>query len=95
MSNRITIKHLCSKVDTLNDIFGYAREPYATERDSNGNLTTNAGTFTLDCAYGGYRLCQMCNGGGERDITGRASARETHDLISAFIKGAMMMRAKQ
>jgi len=46
------------------------------------------GMFVLDAAYGGYRLCQIVTaGGGERDITGRAGARETYELINAFIDG--------
>jgi len=46
------------------------------------------GMFVLDAAYGGYRLCQIVNhDGGERDITSRAGARDTYELINAFIAG--------
>lgn len=92
MTNRITVKHLKAKVDTLNDVFGYPREAYQDKRGANGSFIANENTFTLDQSYGGYRLCQMCRGGGERDITLRGNARETFEAISAFIKGAVMMR---
>ncbi len=92
MANRITVKHLRSRIETLNAVFGYPSEPYAEQRDERGDLVANEGTFTLDCAYGGYRLCQICAGGGERDLSGRGTARETYDVISAYIAGAAAMK---
>lgn len=51
------------------------------------------GNYTLDCAYGGYRLCRIVNaGGGQRDITLRGTARETYDCIRAFIAGVEAAR---
>ena len=94
MTNRVTMDRLRHAVNILNDVFGYAREPYAEKRDDKGGLVANDGTFTLDCAYGGYRLCQMCKGGGERDITGRDTARVTYDLIRAYTDGATAMKRK-
>lgn len=94
MSDRITTKHLHAAIDRLNDLFGYPREVYAETRDERGGLVANDGTFTLDAAYGGYRLCQMCQGGGERDITGRGTAREAYDQIRAYTYGAAAMRKK-
>jgi len=91
---RISKARLRARVDMLNDMFGYPRDAYSESRDARGGLVANAGTFTLDCAYGGYRLCQMCTGGGERDLTGRGTARETYEAINAFIRGAELMRAK-
>lgn len=91
---RISVARLHARVDTLNDLFGYPRDAYGESRDARGGLVANAGTFTLDCAYGGYRLCQMCQGGGERDLTGRDTARATYDQINALIRGAELMRAK-
>lgn len=91
MTNRITKDRLHHAVNVLNDLFGYAREPYAEK----GGLVANAGMFTLDCACGGYRLCQMCQGGGERDITGRDTARVTYDLIRAYTDGAYAMKRKE
>jgi hypothetical protein len=92
MADRITVKHLRARVATLNSIFGYAGDAYQDARGPDGGLIANAGTYTLDGAYGGWRLCQMCAGGGERDITGRGTYRETYDAINAFIDGAQAMR---
>ena len=89
MANRITKKTLLARIEVLNTTFGYPLEPYT--RSDSGGFITNANTYTLDCAYGGYRLAQNCNGGGERDITPRGSARETYDSINAFIYGAEAM----
>jgi len=91
--DRITIKHLRRAVDSLNDTFGYPRDAYQDQRDENGHLRANEGTFTLDCAYGGYRLCQMAQGGGERDLTPRGNARQTYTAIHAFRDGAEKMKA--
>ena len=94
MPDRITIKHLNAAVDRLNDMFGNPRQPYAEERDSAGGLVAVDGVFVLNCAYGGYRLGRMCAGGGERDLTGRNSARVAYDLIRAFTDGAAAMAKK-
>ena len=95
MPERVTLQRLGDAVDRLNDVFGYPRDAYLESHDDKGWLVANAGTFTLDAAYGGYRLCQMCRGGGERDITGRDTARVTYDLIKAYTDGAMAMKRRQ
>lgn len=95
MTNRITKTMLRNRIAILNDMFNQPNDPYAEERDAHGRLTANAGTYVLDCAYGGYRLGQMCKGGGERDITPRGTARETYDAINAFIAGVEAARAAQ
>jgi len=92
MADRITMARLKLRISLLNDIFGFADSPYQEERDSSGSLIVNAGTYVLDCAYGGYRLGQMCPGGGERDLTGRDTARATYDKINAYIDGATAMK---
>jgi hypothetical protein len=92
MADRITVTHLRARVAALNSLFGYSGDAYAEARGPDGGLVANAGTYTLDGAYGGWRLCQMCAGGGERDITGRGTARETYDAINAFMGGAEAMR---
>ena len=94
MADRITVTQLRARVARLNDLFDYPRDPYGENRDERGGLVANAGTFTLDGAYGGWRLCQMCKGGGERDLTGRDTARATYDAINAFIAGAEAMQRK-
>ena len=43
-------------------------------------------TFDLDVAYGGYRLVQMCESGGERDISYRLTARELYYVLTASEK---------
>jgi len=86
MTQRITKKTLHSRIDLLNDMFGYSREAWTKNAD--GQYRANPNTYVLDCAYGGYRLSQLCNtGGGERDISPRGTARETYDWINAFIAG--------
>lgn len=95
MTNRITKTMLRNRIAILNDMFNQPNDPYAEERDERGRLTPNAGTYVLDCAYGGYRLGQMCKGGGVRDITPRGTARETYDAINAFIAGVEAARAAQ
>ena len=94
MADRITKARLYARISLLNNVFGYAESPYQDNRDSSGRLTANAGTFVLDCAYGGYRLGQMCAGGGERDLTGRDTARATYDVINAYIDGAEAMKKR-
>lgn len=83
---RITKKDLYQQVELLNQTFGYRTEAWSKGLD--GRYHANPNTFVLDCAYGGYRLSQMCNsGGGERDISPRGTARETYDWIRAFMEG--------
>lgn len=89
MTNRITAKHLLSKVAALNDLLGFTREPYS--RDADGKLGASVGTFVLDQAYGGYRLCQIVSdGGAQRELTGRGTARETSEAISGVITGVRL-----
>jgi hypothetical protein len=78
---RVTMKTLQHRVDMLNRMVHLSDKIW-----HNGKMVPDM--FVLDAAYGGYRLCQIVNHeGGERDITGRAGARETYDLINAFIAG--------
>jgi hypothetical protein len=92
MTNRITIKHLDSKVETLNDLFGYEPEPYGPKGED-GRHTVNVGTFVLDINGQGSRLCQMVGPqGGQRDLTLRGTARQTYEAIDAFITGARHMK---
>jgi len=88
---RYTKKHLKVRIDRLNDLFGQSREAWTEQPD--GTFKSNAGTFVLDCAYGGYRLSRICNdGGGERDLTPRGTARETYDCCAGFEAGAIAWR---
>jgi hypothetical protein len=88
----ITKKHLECALNILNDSFGYSREAYMSERDTRGGLVSNDGTYVLDWAYGGVRLCQMCKNGGERDISKRGTKRECLTYIRLFTDGADAMK---
>jgi hypothetical protein len=93
MTDRITKKHLHRIIHTLNTMFNQDAE--AWHRDESGNLRATPGVFVLDCAYGGYRLSRITSeGGGERDITPRGTARETYDNIRAFMAGVEAARGQ-
>ena len=95
MTQRITIAMLQKRLDILNDIFGYDREPYT--RDAQGNIKGNHGTFVIDSAYGGHRLSQMaCVWGstGQRNLSPRGTARETYDIVNAWIDAGEQMKCK-
>ncbi len=95
MTQRITMAILQKRLDILNDVFGYDLEPYT--RDSQGNVKGNHGTFVLNSAYGGHRLSQMVcfsGGTGERDLSPRGTARETYDVINAWIDAGEQMKRK-
>ena len=83
---------LTSRLDALNDALDLPREPYAAERDANGYLQSNAGTFVLDWAYGGVRLSRMAAGGGERDISPRGTTRECYTYLSAMLTGIALVK---
>ena len=95
MTKRITKAMMQRRLDILNDVFGYDREPY--NRDEKVNIKGNYGTFIIDSAYGGYRLSQMScpdGGTGERDLSPRGTARETYDIINAWIDAGEQMKRK-
>ena len=92
--NRITKAMLTSRLDALNDALDLPREPYAAERDANGCLQSNAGTFVLDWAYGGVRLSRMAAGGGERDISPRGTTRECYTYLSAMLTGIALVKGR-
>lgn len=88
---RITIKHLRHVVALLNDAAGAAREPYT--RDDEGRFRANVGTFTIDRAYGGFRLERIVTeGGGARDISPRGTAREVYEFINGMLEGIEVAR---
>ena len=78
MRYRVTMKDLQGTVARINRIVGIA--------DPKWNVP---GSYTLDGAYGGWKLAQIVNEhGGQRDITsGYASRRECYELMHAFIRG--------
>jgi len=86
MSERITNKDLENVLSRINHIVGAKQEPWS--KDSDGKYRANVGTYVLDYAYGGVRLSQLTSeGGGERDITGRGTKKETYYRMHAFIQG--------
>ena len=87
MNQRITKDILEKRVALVNDLLGNAQEPWQAERDSKGNLVPNPGCNYISGAYGGYRLEEMCKGGGCRDISPRLTKRELYDWINAYIDG--------
>jgi len=85
--DRITLKRLDSIVDHINSVLDMPETPYAVQRDDRGGLVANAGNYHLDCAYGGYMLVRMCEGGGTRDMSPRGTKRETYNYCRAFLAG--------
>ena len=83
----ITKEMLSRRVALLNDMTGAEKSPYAPERDANGALVANAGTYYISGAYGGYRLERMSKGGGASDISPRLSKPALADWINAYIDG--------
>ncbi len=98
MTQRITKAMLQKRLDILNDVFGYDREPYPYEiPEEKKGIKGNHGTFIIDSAYGGHRLSQMAcawGGTGERDLSPRGTARETYDIINAWVDAAEQMKHK-
>ena len=86
MSSRITKQRLQDLLDRINQATGHKLEAWT--QDETGRNRANVGTYVLDWAYGGVRLSQLTNeGGGERDITGRGTKRETYYRMHAFLDG--------
>ena len=82
----ISIRHLTARLNQINEVTGNPLEAWTGQTD--GTFKANIGTYVLDWAYGGVRLSQISSeGGGERDITGRATKRETYERMGAFLAG--------
>ena len=82
---RMSKSTLKALVNQLNDSAGMNRRAYT--KDERGHYQPNPGTYTLDWAYGGVRLAQMCEGGGQRDLTPRGNMRETYNAIQWLLLG--------
>ena len=86
MSHRINQSDLYAVLERINHIAGKNPEPWTKQED--GKFKANVGTYVLDWAYGGVRLSQLTSeGGGERDITGRGTKKETYYRMHAFLSG--------
>ena len=83
---KVTLADLNRAIDMLNRRTGNPLEPYTRTGDT---VKSNAGCFVLDCAYGGCKLSQIVEGGGQRDVlrVGYKSKRDPYHLIHAFSDG--------
>ena len=83
----MTTKQIENKIDILNHSLGLEIEPYTFNKE-NKKMSHNVGTFYLDSAYEGYKLNQICLGGGSREITRyRMTKREIYNTIDAMLLG--------
>ena len=98
MTQRITKAMLQKRLDILNDIFGYDREPYSYEiPEEFKGIKGNQGTFVIDSSNGGHRLSQIScawGGTGERDLSPRGTLRETYDIVNGWIDAGEQMKRK-
>lgn len=83
--NRITIKHLESLVNYLNQLTNMPVKPYI-------DRTPQAGNYHISRAYGGYCLHRMSLTTGCSGVTtplsgGHIPARELYNEMRAFIRG--------
>jgi hypothetical protein len=93
MTQRITDKMLRSKIEDINGALGRPNDTYACnedgtlKRDEHGRLIPNGGVYYVSGAYGGFRIEQMTEGGGARDISPRGTRRETWDFANGILHG--------
>ena len=84
---RIKISDLEAVLRRINEATNNPTEPW-TPQEGSPNLRASVGTYVLDFAYGGVRLCQITSdGGAQRDVTGRGTKREVYNLMHAFLSG--------
>jgi hypothetical protein len=88
---RITERNLEIMCDLINARTGHTTAPYQAERDVNGNLRGNPGTYVLAGAYGGWRLERMAKDGGTGTYdalgSGYVPKRELYSLMAAYLDG--------
>lgn len=91
-TSRITRKDLERAVKALNEQTGHAVDAWRRVGDRN---IANVGTYVVDGAYGGWKVCQIVSeSGGEKEITsGYRPARETLAQLRAFSDGIAVGRA--
>ena len=79
--DRITNKHLEAMTNRLNKLVGAELEVWNKETGK-----SNAGTYYVQGAYGGYRLERICNDGhGSSDITLLGTKREVYEQIKTAV----------
>ena len=83
MSDNITLKDLESRVKTINELTG--NEPTA--------YSNKPGQYSLDGAYGGWKLVKITSGGGCQEITsGYVSKRELFNRLQGICTGLYIAR---
>lgn len=86
MAHRINQSDLYAVLNRINQTAGQNPEPWT--KQEHGKYKANVGTYVLDWAYGGVQLAQLVtDGGGERNITGRGTKRETYHRMHAYLRG--------
>lgn len=100
MTNRITNAMIERRAEYLNDLLGVAQAMYQTrdvvDGKPVGDLVANAGHCYLAGAYGGFKIEQMCAGGGSRDLLsmGFDTKRNVYDRLNAYIDGLQAGKEK-
>tara|TARA_R110000803_G_scaffold138778_1_gene205545 strand:+ start:1089 stop:1367 length:279 start_codon:yes stop_codon:yes gene_type:complete len=83
----MTKNKLQHAINELNNALGNYLECYQPRKSNKEPVKANGGTYYYCGASGGYRLEQMCEGGGARDISNRGTKREVFDYVQAMLKG--------
>jgi len=93
--DRITQERLQGAVSQLNYELGELRDTYKPYM-VDGRYPANEGTFYINYAYGGARLCRIANSsGGEHDISHRGTKREVYDFIRGMLTGIHFNKQKE
>ena len=86
MNRQVTKQDLQKVLDAINSAAGQKLEPWYLGSD--GRWYANIGTYVLDWAIGGVKLCRLDNkSGGVSDVTLRGTKRETYERMQAFLDG--------
>jgi len=84
--NRVTKEMLEDLTERINIAAG--ESPQAWTQQEDGRYRAIVGTYVLDYAYGGVALARMTSeGGGEINIIGRGTKRETYRALQGFLSG--------
>jgi hypothetical protein len=90
--DRIKKADLKRRLDRVNDALGNPMEAYTMTEEG---FRANAGTITLDWAYGGVRVCRIAGPtGGETDLSLRGTMRETATYLDAMLVGINIANGK-
>lgn len=85
MRERITLRHIQDVLDRINIWTDNPTEPYT--KLPNGTHKRNAGVYVLSQCYGKVGLSQQSQDGGERQVIGLGTKRETYRQMCAFLAG--------